>query len=113
LWGPVLAWAGLIFWLSSIPDLSSGLEADFLLRKLAHVGVYAVLAALLWRAAGGSLFQKIRAVFFFSFTASALYALSDEWHQSFVPGRGASAADLAIDAAGALMACLWLGRRSR
>ena len=60
LWGPVLLWAGFIFFLSSIPDLSSGLEQDFLLRKIAHVAEYAVLALLLWRALGAETCRRKR-----------------------------------------------------
>ena len=111
LWAPVLVWAGLIFFLSSLPDLHSGLEADFLLRKTAHAVEYAVLAALLWRAAWGSFGWGRRALFAFSFSLAVLYAASDEWHQAFVPGRGPSAADVGVDAAGALAACLFLKRR--
>ncbi|MFH1308976.1 MAG: hypothetical protein ABIH51_03130 [Patescibacteria group bacterium] len=32
---PIIIWAGIIFLLSSIPNLESGLEQDFLLRKIA------------------------------------------------------------------------------
>lgn len=104
LWAPVALWAGVIFYLSSIPDLSSGLEMDFLLRKSAHMTEYAILALLLWRAwaVDG---RPTRRVFLLSFSAALLYAVSDEWHQSFVPGRGPSAVDVAIDAAAALAAC--------
>lgn len=112
LWGPVLAWAGLIFFLSSLPDLSSGLEQDFLLRKTAHVLEYAVLAALIWRAFRGSFGLKGPVLALLCFSAAALYAASDEWHQSFVPGRGPSAVDVLIDSTGALAACLILTRRS-
>jgi len=50
-WLPVLAWAALIFALSSVPSLSTGLGLwDLVLRKLAHAGEYAVLGALLARA---------------------------------------------------------------
>ncbi len=48
--------------------------------------------------------------------ASALFALSDEFHQSFVPGRSVSAADLAVDllaAAAALLAAHWLAHRKK
>jgi len=48
LWLPVLVWAALIFALSSVPDLGTGLGTwDLVLRKLAHTGEYAVLGALL------------------------------------------------------------------
>jgi len=102
LWLPVVAWAGLIFALSSIPDLGTGLGGwDLLLRKLAHAAEFAVLGALLLRAidrAGGA------------FALGALYAVSDELHQVLVPGRMGSPLDVAIDTVG--VACgvlLWQG----
>ena len=53
LWGPVIVWAALIFALSSIPSLNSGLGTwDEVLRKCAHVTEYAILGFLLLRAIG-------------------------------------------------------------
>ena len=78
-WLPVVAWAALIFALSSIPDLGTGLGGwDLALRKIAHAAEYAVLGALLLRAIGREL------------PAAAIgiaYAVTDEVHQAFVPGR--------------------------
>jgi VanZ family protein len=92
LWLPVVAWAALIFALSSVPNLSSGLgEWDYVLRKCAHVTEYAILGALLLRALGRELP---------AFVAAVAYAASDELHQHFVRGRHASPVDVAIDAVG-------------
>jgi VanZ family protein len=103
-WLPVVLWAALIFALSSIPSLSSGLGTwDTLLRKCAHVTEYAILALLLARA-----IQREGP----AFVLGALYAVSDEFHQSFVRGRHAAPLDVAIDAIGlALGLVLW--RRAR
>ena len=106
LWLPVLAWAALIFALSSIPDLGTGLGGwDLALRKLAHAAEYAVLGALLVRATGrGGV----------ALAVGTLYAVSDELHQALVPGRMGSPVDVAIDALG--VACgvfLWQAVRSR
>jgi VanZ family protein len=100
LWLPVVLWAGLIFALSSVPSLSSGLGGwDYFLRKCAHVTEYAVLAFLLARAFG----REAPA-----FVAGVLYAISDEVHQSFVRGRHASPIDVAIDSVGLLIGlALW------
>ena len=50
-WLPVIAWAAVIFTLSSIPSLSTGLGTwDTILRKGAHLTEYAVLGGLLYRA---------------------------------------------------------------
>jgi VanZ family protein len=95
LWLPVLVWAALIFALSSIPGLQTGLGFwDLVLRKLAHVAEYAVLGALLTRALGRAWLAAALAV---------AYAVTDEVHQHFVPGRVGSVTDVAIDALGALL----------
>jgi VanZ family protein len=106
LWLPVVAWTGLIFALSSIPDLGTGLGGwDLALRKIAHAAEYAVLGALLVRATGKA---------GLAFALATIYAVSDEVHQAFVPGRMASVLDIAIDTVG--VACgvvLWQKVRAR
>ena len=62
-----------------------------MLRKIAHAAEYAVLGALLLRALGRP---------GLAFALGVLYAVSDELHQTFVPGRAGSPLDVAIDAAG-------------
>jgi len=106
LWLPVLLWAGLIFGLSSVPSLSTGLGLwDEVLRKCAHATEYAILAALLWRALGRELLALLLAV---------AYAATDEVHQLFVSGRHGSPLDVAIDGAGAALGLLLvLGARRR
>jgi VanZ family protein len=93
LWLPVLLWAGLIFALSSIPGLNTGLGIwDLVLRKLAHAAEFAILGALLARATARSVLALLLA---------SLYAVTDEVHQAFVAGRVGSPIDWAIDTAGA------------
>jgi VanZ family protein len=92
LWLPVAAWACLIFALSAVPDLGTGLGGwDLVLRKLAHAAEFAILGALLGRATSSPPL---------AFVLGALYAVSDEVHQSFVPGRQGSPLDVAIDTVG-------------
>ena len=92
LWLPVVAWAALIFVLSSVETLDTGLGGiDYALRKLGHTVEYAVLGALLVRAIGRPLP---------AFLAGVAYAASDEVHQHFVPGRHGTPIDVAIDAVG-------------
>jgi len=76
-----------------------------LIRKLGHVFEYAVLAALLWRAfRRGTHWQvNLSMLFMIVSVACALFAISDEWHQSFVPSRTPSARDVLIDIGGALI----------
>jgi VanZ family protein len=95
-----------IFAFSAVPSLGTGLGTwDLLLRKLAHATEYAILGALLLRAVGRPSL---------AFALGVLYAISDELHQTLVPGRAGRPLDVAIDAAGvALGVILWreLGRR--
>ena len=92
LWLPVVLWAALIFTLSSVPDLGTGLGGwDLVLRKLAHAAEYAVLGGLLLRALQAELP---------AFAAGVAYAISDEVHQHFVPGRRGAPLDVLIDTVG-------------
>ena len=106
LWLPVVAWAALIFAFSSVPDLGTGLGGwDLVLRKLAHAAEYAVLGALLLRATG-----RIGV----ALALGVAYAVSDEIHQTFVPGRAGKPLDVAIDTLGVVVGiALWQLYRSR
>ena len=105
-WLPVVAWAAVIFTLSSIPSLSTGLGTwDTILRKGAHLTEYAVLGALLFRALGREPL---------ALAVGIAYAATDELHQHFVHGRHASPLDVAIDAVGVAAGMLvWLRLRER
>jgi VanZ family protein len=74
-------------------------------RKLGHVTEYAVLAALLWRAfRGGTAWgMKMSILFAFVLIGCGVFAVSDEFHQSFVSSRTASGNDVLIDISGALI----------
>jgi len=91
----------LIFFLSSrstlphAPGLSGALTAIG-----GHLVAYAVLALLLaWGLGGGDLTGRQRLLL--AFTIAVAYGVTDEFHQSFVPGRDANPVDLLLDAAGA------------
>ena len=105
-WLPVLIWAAVIFTLSSIPSLSTGLGTwDTILRKGAHLTEYAVLGGLLYRALGREPLALAMGI---------AYAATDELHQYFVRGRHASPVDVAIDAVGVAIGMLvWLRLRER
>jgi VanZ family protein len=103
-WAPVVAWAGLIFALSSISDLGTGLGTwDLVLRKIAHAAEFAVLGFLLLRAVRNG---------WLALALGIAYAISDEVHQSFVPGRQGSPVDVLIDAVGVAIG-VYVGRRWR
>jgi len=101
-WLPVVVWAGLIFVLSSIPNLKTDLQEDFLLRKIAHIVEFAILTFLLYRATTKEGFKTKRAIIY-SFVVALFYAFSDEYHQSFVLGRHSSLKDVGIDSIGILL----------
>jgi VanZ like protein len=106
LWGPVVLWAAVIFALSSIPGLATGLGTwDLVLRKLAHAGEFALLGALLARAIRGSPWVAV--------ALGSVYAVTDEVHQTFVAGRQGSPLDWAIDTAGVLVGVALFARASR
>jgi VanZ family protein len=102
LWVPVILWAAVIFFISSIPYLRSDLDYDFILRKIAHILEYFIFTFLLYRAYRGSFKIDIFRLFTYPMVSSFIYAVSDEIHQSFVPGRNCSYYDLLIDTAGIL-----------
>jgi VanZ family protein len=103
-WLPVVIWAALIFAVSSIPSLGTGLGVwDLVLRKLAHVSEYAVLGFLLARVVAVAPALLI----------GVLYAVSDELHQTFVAGREGAPRDVAIDALGVAIGIFVQRRASR
>jgi VanZ family protein len=104
-WTPVVLWAGLIFALSAVPDLGTGLGTwDTALRKLAHVAEYAILAGLVFRASRSAAA---------AFLLASAYAVTDELHQAFVRGRHGSPVDWLIDSAGALIGVMVAVRLSQ
>lgn len=105
-WFPLLAWMALIFYFSHQPkgSLPSYGVWDMLVKKGAHMVAYAVLA-LLARRAGLRLVPAA--------LLAALYAASDEFHQTFIPGRNGSVADIVIDLVGVALGLFlygWLER---
>jgi VanZ family protein len=117
LWGPVALWAGLLFFLSSRSDLGrAGQIPDW----ITHGTAYLALALLVARALAGGFPRLLTArAAMVVVLAVTLYGVSDEFHQSFVPGRDSSAGDVAKDLGGALLGVLifrrgaaWWGSRS-
>ncbi len=124
-WLPVICFACFIFWMSTETFSSEntfsivkavihlfirGLPAEAvdlihaLVRKLAHLIEYFILGILLFRAfRGGSYAWWNWRWFFLASMVVLLWAASDELHQSFVPARTASLADVGIDAVGGIL----------
>ena len=82
-----------------------------MIKKSAHVFEYGIFATLLYRALKESGFSKRKAAFWAILTA-VLYGLTDEFHQSFTPGREPHLRDVAIDSLGAMTAVYFIFRRS-
>jgi len=103
---------GAIFALSATPSIATPFEPvyDFTFKKLAHVTVYGILTVLLFRAVRMHIRHRGYALVTAVLIAT-LYAFSDEWHQTFVPGREGTLRDVAIDALGAVGMSLWLKLR--
>lgn len=113
---PLLVWMGAIFYLSAQPSLPQAPDPwwDVLLKKGGHMAGYAVLAILWWRV----LVRRCsrRCALGLAIVLSVLYAISDEVHQLYVPGRSGSVWDVGIDACGILLAAgllrWWYRRRA-
>jgi VanZ family protein len=105
LWLPVGAWAAVIFALSSASELPA--PPAELSDKAMHAGAYAVLAATIVRALAGGRWRGVTfGVAAAAVIAATLYGVTDEFHQSFVPGRSVDALDVLADFAGGTAAAL-------
>lgn len=104
-WAPPLVWAFVIFLFSSYPTARASeiYWKDFIVKKSAHVVEYAIFASLLYRGFKESGVKKINAGIF-AITLSVLYGATDEFHQSFTPGREPTVRDVIFDTIGASLA---------
>lgn len=132
-WLPVVLWAAVIYsasgdkksvhhssriiepivrWL--VPDISDEAVRTTVLivRKCAHLTEYAVLTSLLWRALRGTIWREAsgwsRRCAASAWAGAVGFAVTDEWHQVFVPGRQGSAWDVLIDSMGAAAGLFFL-----
>jgi VanZ family protein len=112
-WLPAIAVAAVIFALSAQPNLhvAEG-TLDLVLRKCAHMAVYALLATACVR---GLAYHGLppRRQLAGAAVLAALYAISDEFHQTFVPGRSGAPRDVAIDLIGIAAGLALLHRNAR
>ncbi len=97
----VVAWAGVIFALSSMSE-PPGAQGGEWRSQAGHLSFFAVLG---WLAVRFATIRWPRAdavtLLACCWAFAVLYGVSDEWHQSFVPGRDTSFLDVVFDAAGA------------
>jgi len=103
-WIPALGMMAAIFALSSLPaDRLPFFGAyDVLIKKGAHATGYALLGWTYFHALPSRLTPAYRGAL--SFLMALLFALSDEFHQSFVRGRHSTLTDVGIDSLGAVLA---------
>ncbi|HLD26931.1 MAG TPA: VanZ family protein [Patescibacteria group bacterium] len=101
-WIPPLLWMSTIFYFSSQPhfNISSETTLDFILFKILHMIEYGFLYFLLFRALYKTGSYTLPEIFLLTFIIGALYAISDEYHQSFVPTREGKMRDVLIDIGG-------------
>ncbi len=111
---PAIAYATAIILMSSIPNLKVPEFRFLLFDKLAHFVEYAVFAFLTFRSFS-HISQKITRgrAFLLSALFLSLFALLDELHQYFVPGRYSDVYDLIGDILGALVVLAYLWMRPR
>jgi VanZ family protein len=126
-WWPAIVWAGAIFffstrvfggestsrfiipflrWLLPSAEMPTLWQLHFLIRKSAHVANYFVFSWLVLSGLRGEAIGWRWSWAAWALLVAAGYAALDEFHQSFVPGRGAAAQDVLLDSAGAAMAQL-------
>jgi VanZ family protein len=103
----------LVLWLFPETSTETLATIHFITRKIAHFTEYAILGFLAARAFRTSPRPAIsRRWFLISAALIIVYALIDEYHQSFVPSRTASVFDSFIDMAGGLTALIVLRKRA-
>jgi VanZ family protein len=100
LWGPVAGWMGFLFFVSSLSRPPGG---SLLPDWITHPAGYAILAALVSRALAGGLRPAPARIALLAAAASALYGVTDEWHQTFTPGRDAGLADVVKNLCGSVL----------
>jgi VanZ family protein len=113
---PALACMSVIFYLShqsKLPDVPS--LSGQITSVLGHFTVYFALAVLTWWGLGAFALSNRQRVAI-AFAVAFLYGITDEWHQSFIPGRTPDWRDNLTDAFGAacgLLLVTWVARSRR
>lgn len=108
-WLPVLVWAYIIFLFSSRPTgMASEIHwEDFIIKKTAHIIEYGVLSLVVYRASRSEGVSKKKAGIY-SIIFSIFYGFTDEFHQSFTPGREPRLRDTFFDTIGASFAIYFI-----
>ncbi len=111
-----LVWMAFIFLLSAQSKLDIGLDDiwDILFKKTAHIFVYTILGLLITKLLYGYrhwTHQEGRvnefAIIILAFLVGLIFAFSDEYHQTLVPGRDGNMVDVYIDSLGLIFGVIW------
>lgn len=108
-WAPVALWMSLIYGLSAQSHLPTPEHRwlDVVIEKSAHAFEFGVLTLLLLRALPTDPSSRRRSLIF-AVCVACVYALTDEFHQRYVPGRSADWTDILADWSGVVtVAVLW------
>ena len=107
-WWPALLMMAAIFAFSSIPstEMPNFGWVDFLVKKGGHALGYGLLALAYLRGLKSESSQVVSRQFFVAWVLATLYSATDEFHQSFVPGRHPAVTDVMIDSIGAAVALI-------
>ncbi len=112
-WVPTVLWMGVIFFLSTLPE-SATPGRGILPDKVCHAGEYFILAFLILFALQRTTQARFSASFWITLAWGAVYGLSDEIHQLYVPTRQFEVGDLIADVCGVMVLffILWVLQRS-
>ncbi len=107
---PLYLYAGLIFFMSSIPELLPRLPISNL-DKILHLIEYAIFGLLAARAFKNSHRKSfVRNFKILAILAAIFYGISDEIHQYFVAIRQFSVADMVADGIGGVLGAFYYGK---
>ncbi len=106
-WLPPILWASIIFSFSASPtgQVSGVKWQDFSFKKFAHVVEYGTLATLIYRGLVNTIADRKRVVIY-TIIIAVVYGITDEFHQSFTPGREPHIRDVIFDTIGVILAIL-------
>ncbi|MDH7476691.1 MAG: VanZ family protein [Microgenomates group bacterium] len=114
-WLPPIFWMVFIFFLSSQHKISVTHKFlfDFIIFKTLHLIEYAILYFLLFRSFFKTFYQNLSSKinFFYPFILSFLYAISDEFHQTFIATRQGLFRDVIIDTLGIFLMYIYIKKR--
>ncbi len=107
-WAPALLVMAAIFFFSSLPstEIPNFGGFDFSIKKLGHMFGYALLAQAYLFGLRAQFRGRSKILYFLAWLLTVAYAFTDEFHQSFTPGRNSTIIDVGIDSIGSFLGLL-------